>query len=45
MSGKRSVKSDKPEMLIKLANKSRELFKQKWNDIEFKTYNFKSNPA
>lgn len=39
-----TIKSDKPAELINLANKSRELFKQKWNDIEYKAYNFKSSP-
>jgi len=38
-------KSSNPKQLIDLAWKSRKLFKDTWNDIEYKTYNFKSNPC
>jgi len=38
-------KSSKPNELIHLANRSRLLFKQRWNSIELKHYNFKSSPS
>ena len=38
-------KSNKPDELINLANKSRSLFKELWNDTEYEKYKFKSNPS
>lgn len=39
------LKSNKPDELIALANQARQLFKNKWNDIEYKNYNFMSTPS
>ncbi len=38
-------KSDSPIDLIGLAIKSRNLFKESWNDIEYAKYKFKSDPC
>ena len=40
-----TLKSDRPNELIRLAYMSRQLFKDTWNEIEYTKYNFKSNPS